>query len=395
MHRRCRNVTRRALVGLAWVLASTNATAAARVELPRQPPGVAWPTQEWPTGELPGNVDRARFDELVTLLFADRGRGGVPDTRALLVVQGGRLVFERYAEGFGPGQRFRSWSMAKSVTHALVGVLVGHGQLDIEAPAPVSGWQQPGDPRAAVTLDDLLHMTSGLDNADGMDDMDSFVGRAVFGPGSTNPAAYAADVALAYEPGSRWAYSTGSTSIVAAIAGRSMGESARDKLAFMRRELFAPIGMTSVQPEFALSGDFVGGLFVHATARDWARFGTLYLRDGIWEGQRILPEGWVDYARTPAPAANNRTYGAQFWLNEDPAPGQWKMLPGAPPSVFAAEGASFQLVAMAPSRDLVLVRLGEAPFDNLPKLRRWLAELIVLFPPRDTPPEAAAVGPAP
>ena len=395
MHRRCRNATRRALVGLAWILASTSASAATRVELPRQPPGVPWPTREWPTGELPGDLDRDRFSELVTLLFADRGRGGMRDTRALLVVQGGRLVFERYAEEFGPGQRFRSWSMAKSVTHALVGVLAGRGLLDVDAPAPVPGWQQPGDPRAAVTLDDLLHMTSGLDNADGHEDMDSFAGRVLFGAGSRDPAAYAADVALAYEPGSRWAYSTGTSSIVAAIAGRAMAGGARDKLAFMRSELFAPIGMTSVQPEFALSGDFVGGAFVHATARDWARLGTLYLRDGVWEGRRILPEGWVDYARTPAPAENNRTYGAHFWLNEDPAPGQWKMLPGAPPSVFAAEGASFQLVAIAPSRDLVLVRLGEAPFENFPKLRRWLGELIALFPPRDASPEAAAGGPAP
>ncbi len=395
MHHRPRNETRWALIGLAWILASTPAAATPRVALPAQAPEVPWPTRQWPSGALPADVDRGRFAELVELLFSDRGSGGVRDTRTLLVVQGGRLVFERYAEGFGPGQRFHSWSMAKSVTHALVGVLVAQGRLDIAAPAPVAGWQQPGDPRAAVTLDDLLHMSSGLDNADGLDSMDSFAGRALFGPGSRDPAAYSADVPAVYEPGRHWAYSTGTTAIVAAIAGRAMQGGAREKLAFMRRELFAPIGMTSMQPEFALSGDFVGGAFVHATARDWARFGTLYLRDGIWEGRRILPEGWVDYARTPAPAANNATYGAHFWLNEDPAPGQWKMLPGAPPSVFAAEGASFQLVAMAPSRDLVLVRLGEAPFENFPKLRRWLGELIALFPPRARSPGAAAGEPAP
>jgi len=395
MHCRQRNESRWALVGLAWVLASASASAAPRVVLPPQPPGVPWPTREWPAGRLPDDLNRDRFAELVELLFSDRGRGGMRDTRALLVVQGGRLVFERYAEGFGPEQRFQSWSMAKGVTHALVGILVGRGRLDVATPAPVPGWQRPGDPRAAVTLDDLLHMTSGLDNADGFEDTDSFVGRVLFGAGSRDPATYAADVALLYEPGNRWAYSTGTTAIVAAIAGRAMGGGAREKLAFMRRELFTPIGMTSAQPEFALSGDFVGGAFVHATARDWARFGTLYLRDGVWGGRRLLPEGWVDYARTPAPAANNGTYGAHFWLNEAPAPEQWKMLPGAPPSVFAAEGASFQLVAIAPSRDLVVVRLGEAPFENFPKLRRWLGELIALFPPREATPEAAAVSPAP
>lgn len=395
MHHRPRNKTRWALIGLTWLLSSASATATSRVGLPPQSPDIPWPTREWPAGTLPANIDRDRFAELVELLFSDRGTGGVRDTRALLVVQGGRLVFERYAEGFGPGQRFHSWSMAKSVTHALVGILVAHGRLDVAAPAPVPGWQRPGDPRAAVTLDDLLRMTSGLDNADGDEAMDSFAGRALFGTGSRDPAAYSADVPAVYEPGRHWAYSTGTTAIVAAIAGHAMGGDARENLAFMRRELFARIGMTSMQPEFARSGDFVGGAFVHATARDWARFGTLYLRDGIWEGKRILPEGWVDYARTPAPAENNRTYGAHFWLNEDPAPGQWKMLPGAPASVFAAEGASFQLVAIAPTRDLVVVRLGEAPTENFPNLRRWLGELIALFPPREQSPGATPGEPAP
>ena len=384
-----------ALLGLACLLAAASATGAPQVALPPQATDVPWPTREWPAGTLPERVNRDRFAELVELLFSDRGRAGVRDTRALLIVQGGRLVFERYAEGFGPEQRFHSWSMAKSVTHALVGVLVAQGRLDVAAPAPVPAWQQPGDPRAAITLDDLLHMSGGLDNADGFEDTDSFVGRALFGPGSENPAAYSANVPLVYPPGERWAYSTGTTSIVAALAGRAMGAGARERLAFMRRELFAPLGMTSAQPEFSRSGDFVGGAFVYATARDWARFGTLYLRDGVWEGRRILPPGWVDYARTPAPAANNATYGAHFWLNQDPVPGQWKMLPGAPASVFAAEGAAFQFVAIVPSRDLVVVRLGEAPFENFPKLRKWLGELISLFPPRQPAPEAAPGAPAP
>ena len=139
----------------------------------------------------------------------------------------------------------------------------------------------------------------------------------------------------------------------------------------------------------------MGGAFFHATARDWARFGTLYLRDGMWEDRRILPEGWVDHARTPGPAPNSGIYGGHFWVNSIPSVGQWNMLPSAPSEVFAAEGAGFQLVAMDPTRDLVFVRLGEAPFENFAKLRRLIGETIILFPVRDTPSHETSSGTTP
>ena len=148
------------------------------------------------------------------------------------------------------------------------------------------------------------------------------------------------------------------TAILAAIAGRAMGEDERDRLEFMRRELFLPLGMKTVVPEFDSAGQFMGGGFVHASAEDWARFGYLYLRDGIWEDRRILPEGWVDYSRTPAPVENSGVHGAHLWVNAPPAEGQWKLVPGAPASAFSAEGSELQVVIMVPTHDLLVVRLG-------------------------------------
>ena len=315
------------------------------------------------------------------------GRGGYADTRALLVVQGGRIVFERYADGFGQGDRFQSWSMAKSVTNALTGVLVRQGRLELDGPAPVPEWRGEGDPRGAITLEHLLQMRSGLDNADGFGMEEgltfAFISRRLFGEGSRSPAAYAANVPLKSPVGTRWAYSTGGSFLIARICGEAIGRGAVGTRDFLQRELFHPIGMSSAQPEFAKSGEFLGGAFFHATARDWARFGYLYLRDGIWDGRRILPEGWVDFTRTASPAENNRVHGAHFWLNADPVEGeQWKPLPGAPSTLFMAEGASFQVVAIVPTKDLVAVRLGLAESTPFPEIKAPMGPMIAAFPDR-------------
>ncbi len=359
------------------------AAASELVPLGSHPASVEWPTEAWPEAELPGDLDRVAFDQAVEELFASKGRGGFANTRALLFVRGGRLVYERYADGFDRDSRFQSWSMAKSVTNAFVALVVGDGRLDLDMPAPVAEWQADADPRRVITLRELLQMRSGLANSDGFGQEDmvrSFVSRLLFGEGSTSPATFAADVDLAHRVGQRWAYSTGTSTLLAAIAGRQIGSGPEQTRDFLDARLFGPLGMRSAQPEFAASGEFVGGAFVHATARDWARFGYLYLRDGIWDGQRLLPAGWVDFSRTPSPAANNGIHGAHFWLNREPAEGQWKMLPGAPASVFAAEGANFQMVAMAPTLDLVAVRLGESQGVDYQELRDQFARAIAAFP---------------
>jgi CubicO group peptidase (beta-lactamase class C family) len=356
------------------------------VPLPAQPAGIPFPTDAWPEAEPGADVDRAALERALDHAFATSGRGGLKNTRALLVVHRGALVTERYAPGFDPATRFHSWSMAKSVTQALVGILVREGRLDVLAPAPVPAWREPGDPRGVLTLNHLLHMTTGLQNSDGHggEGPDSFMARLIFGTEAVDQAAFASSVPLAEKPDTHWAYSTGTSTILAWIAQRSAGGTRDALLAFMRRELFEPLGITSGVPEFDAAGTFMGGGFFWADARDWARFGYLYLRDGVWEGRRILPEGWVDYTRTPAPAPNNSTHTAHFWVNADPKEGQFGLLPrGSPESIFCASGAYGQWVCMVPTHDLLIVRLGEMHGLTWDQVKRPLGKVIDAFPPLD------------
>src|SRR5262249_34432230 len=196
------------------------------------------PTEAWPVAPPGPAIDVARLDAALDAAFAPKGYNGLPDTRALLVVHRGTIVAERDAQGFGPDGRMQSWSMARTVTQALGGLLVGQKRLDLHAPAPVPGWQAEGDPRGAITLDQLLHMTSGLDNADGGLAPDAFVSRLMFGPGSRDVFAYASNVPTINAPDTHWAYSTGTSMIVAGIIGRAVGGGPTEMLAFMHRELF-------------------------------------------------------------------------------------------------------------------------------------------------------------
>src|SRR5262245_35195666 len=370
---------------LVAVLASslTVVEGAQRLEpLPPQPPVVPWPTVAWREA-LPGpDVDRQQLEHEFDAAFAAVGRGGLPDTRAVVVVHHGELVAERYANGYGPTTRLPSHSMAKSVTQALVGILVRDGRLRLETPADVAAWDTPGDPRATITLNDLLHMSSGLDDADDFAyPPESRAMEMTFGAGAGDVATFAAAAPLLHLPGTFWAYSTPTTMIVSAIIGRAVGGGRDGMLAFMHRELFDPIGMCAAVPEFDAAGTFLGGSYVHASARDWARFGYLYLRDGMWDGRRVLPAGWVDYTRTPAPAAKHGTYGAHFWLNRPPRKGQSPVLPGAPPSAFCAIGFAGLGIVVVPSHDLVVVRLGEMEKWTWPELGGTLARIIEAFPP--------------
>jgi CubicO group peptidase (beta-lactamase class C family) len=351
----------------------------AAAPLPPQPPEAPWPTARWIEGPLPGDVDRAALEAAANALFEPIGRGGIPDTRALLAVQGGMLVWERYAPGFGTDSRFRSWSMAKSVTNALVAILVRDGKLALDAPAPVPRWQRDRDPRRALTLRQLLTMTSGLDNEDGGDDADSWVARIFFGDLSADSAAASEKAELAYEPGAHWAYSTATSQILSGIVARTVGGGRDGVRAFLERELIGPLGARSLVLEFDPTGTPLGGGYVWASARDWARLGLLYLRDGVWDGRPILPAGWVEFTRTVAPAENNGTYGAHFWVSAEPSPDQFKILrPGI--ESFQMSGNAGQFVLIVPDRDLVLVRLGEMHASTWPQLNEGLGALIEAFP---------------
>lgn len=334
--------------------------------LPPHHPKTPWPTQDWPVGEL-HDLDRASFDALIEEAFARKETPTLGRTDAVLVVQGGQIAFERYGDGFDATSTHHSWSMAKSITQALVGMLVLDGKLDIGARADVPEWR--ADAREAITLDQLLRMSSGLkfieDYAPGGGPSD--VIAMLFNEGKDDVAAYAAAQPLLHEPGTHWSYASGTTNIVSRIAARAQGG---DFGAFMRERLFAPLGITSAIPKFDKAGTFIGSSYCFMSARDFARFGLLYLRDGMWDGRRLLPEGWVDYARTPtfqqAGVTDNR-YGAHWWLDF-----------GGPGS-FSANGYDGQFIIIRPDRDLIIVRHGVTPLALKENLKAWLGKLAACF----------------
>lgn len=326
-----------------------------RVPLPAQPSDTPWPTQDWPRGELPSGF--------VLPEFPDAG-----ETHALAVIWRGRLVLERYADEYGPESTLISWSVAKSFLHSFVGLLVRDGKLSKTARADVPAWSAPGDPRAEITLDTLLRMSSGLGwREDYVDSQKSDVIEMLFGRGKDDVAAYAAEAALEHEPDTVWCYSSGTSNLISAIAGRALGGGGEAVLGYLRRELFDRIGMRSATARFDAAGTWIGSSFVFASARDFARFGLLQLRDGIWEGERVLPAGWVDYARTPTPASNGE-YGAHWWL----------ALEGD--GIFSANGYRGQYIYVAPAQDVVAVRLGASTSEQQPLVKVWLAELVRRFP---------------
>ena len=272
-------------------------------------------------------------------------------TRAVVVVVGGKIVAERYAEGITPDTRLLAWSMAKSFTNALVGILVGQGKIDIRRPAPVAAWQKPGDPRGAITVDQLMRMSSGLAFSETYADKPiSDVNQMLML--EPDMGAYAAGLPLAAAPDTVWNYSSGSTNIVSRVIRQGFASDA-DYWAFPYRALFDPLGMGSAEWGVDASGTFVGSSYLYATARDYAKFGLLALHNGVWEGQRILPEGWMRYATTPTPTDADQGYGAGYWLNA----GQ-KTYPGVPADLSYADGHNGQEIFFCPSLDLVAVRLG-------------------------------------
>jgi CubicO group peptidase (beta-lactamase class C family) len=336
--------------------------------LPAQPAATPWPTHAWPEGRLELGPAAPRFHELVEAAFA-QPTDRLGEAHAALAIQHGRLVFERYAPGFDAASTHHSWSMAKSMTHALVGIAVHDGLIDIHAPADVPEWA--GDSRRAITLDQLLRMSSGLSFVeDYVPGHVSDVREMLFASGKGDVAGYAAALPLEHEPGSFFSYSSGTTNIVSRVLGRALGKSGDALHAFMTERLFAPLGMTSPIPKFDEAGTFIGSSFCFCTARDFARFGLLYLRDGVWEGRRILPEGWVDYARTPTyqqPGATDARYGAHWWLDF-----------GGPGS-FSANGYDGQFIVLLPEQDVILVRHGVIPLEHKDQLKAWIGDVAACF----------------
>jgi CubicO group peptidase (beta-lactamase class C family) len=381
---------RGALAALAVLVLSTGAGVAQTLHtLLPQPAGVAWPTQDWQTASLPADVDRAAFDLAVTEAFA----GPHPlmqETRAVLIVQGGRIVFERYADGYTRETRLNSWSMAKSVTHALVGAAVLQARVSIDAPMGSPHWSA-GDRRSSITWRQWLNMVDGLDYTESAENIaEAGNARMLFGEGRRDVARWAAGRPLIHDPGTRWNYSSAGTLLISDALTRVIVPDPRDvndrrarMRAWMDASLFDRIGMNPVV-EFDPQGTFYGSSLVWASARDFARFGYLYLRGGVWDGQRVLPEGWVDFARTRGPDAETDVYGAHWWLTPAEGPGRPDrslITDSGMADAFSAQGHEGQIIVVVPSKDLVLVRLGlfDGGGEAWNALGDWATRLIGAF----------------
>ena len=364
---------------------------AALAPLPAQPADVAWPTAEWPTGTLPANVDAQALNAAMDAAFSQQ-TAGLGDTREVVVIQGGRLVYERYASGYLPETRLVSWSMAKSVTQALVGAAVLQGKVNIDTPMGNPHWAAD-DKRAGIPWRTWLQMTDGQRylEIEAKTIADSDASRKLFGAGRLDVASYCAGLPLIHEPGTHWNYNSCGIVLTADALTRTIvpnppSPQARREamLAWMHANLFDVIGMQA-QPEFDATGLFYGSAFVYASARDFAKFGLLYLRDGTWDGRRILPEGWVDYARTAGTGKNADIYGAGWWVTPPEGPGRpypSRIDTGPTRDAFSAQGFEGQYTLVVPSKDLIIVRLGLTVEKDLRRgeLVKWLGSVARAFP---------------
>lgn len=338
-------------------------------------------TQAWPTGDRgarwerpPPEVDEAALEAALDRAMDDARWLRPQNTRALVVLYRGRILAERYRPPFGPHTPQLSWSQGKSVTAALVGVLVERGALDMEAPAPVAEWQARGDPRRAITPTHLLRMSSGLD----------FTNRGLGGEetltrenehfliyfDAVHVFDHAVDQPPQVPPGTRWAYRNSDPLTLDKVVRETVEAGGGSYLTFPQRAFFDRIGIRDAVLETDAWGNFILTGYDFMSALDWARFGLLHLRDGVWEGERILPEGWVELVTTPAPADETRGYGGLFWLNRG---GAWDRLPAG---AYWAAGFMGQNTVVIPSRDMVVVRLGPSAGGSSAYLNDVLGDVL-------------------
>jgi CubicO group peptidase (beta-lactamase class C family) len=326
-------------------------------------PGYSQDTIKWPLGDiLPGRntgIDTVKLDEISGHLITDNDYRG--SAFAFMVIHKGIPVAEKYKPQFNSKTRLLSWSIAKSFVNAMVGILVKQGKLDIMKPAGIEEWKS--DERSKITLNDLIQMQSGLKwNEDYGNRSDVTLMLHC----ESDMSRYAYEQPKAYIPGTHWYYSSGTSNIVSYLIRKQFSNDSAYYV-FANNQLFNRIGMPDAVFEVDASGTRVGSSYLYATARDYARFAMLFQNDGIFNGERILPEGWVKYTTT-AVSDSKGAYGAYFWLNKG------KSLPSAPADAFMCEGHDGQFICIIPSRELIVLELGYSPkskggieFDRLIK----------------------------
>jgi len=373
---------RSSLLSLSVAIAACSSLGACRSPEPPVPPPPGRDALAVVTADA--GAPKQELARAVDALFANPALG---ETRAVVVMIDAKIAAGRYARPYGPHTRCISWSMAKTITAAMIGLLVADGRLTLDQPAPIPRWRRSGDPRSVITIRHLLQMRSGLAYPEGGPvPVESMEGRMLFLDGRDDMARWAEEQPLEAHPGARFEYSSNTTVILADIAARVLtGDSAKPEvrrravLDFLRARLFDPLGMKSVVPEFDAAGTLIGGSLMHATARDYARFGEMLRNEGSFKGVQILPKKWVAEMVTPSPRSPQ--YGLQTWLNR-PVANSPLFPERAPHSMFAMIGHMGQYVLISPSQRLTVVRLGHSDDAQREALMPKFADLVALYPVR-------------
>jgi CubicO group peptidase (beta-lactamase class C family) len=339
--------------------------------------------QSWPMGDSPDReppetgINRTHVDKAVELAFAE------PDalTAAFVVVHKGRIIAERYMPRITRDTQLESWSMGKSLTATLFALLVKDGTYRIEQPVPVPEWHAPGDPRGAIRIVDLLHMSSGLKFIAGQDPDytpdKGYPDHTLIYTGAIDAFRHSMTRPLQFPPNTEGRYRNSDPLMIGWLIKQAVTNRGEQYLTWPQRALFDRIGIRRQVLETDPYGNFLLSGYDYGTARNWARIGMLYVQDGVWAGERLLPEGWARFVSTPAPAWKQPVYGGLFWVNGD---GAWNI----PKSAYYANGAGGQRTFIIPTHDLVVVRMGHHRGDRagMKALNAALAELLRGIPER-------------
>lgn len=338
------------------------------IEKPVLSDTLLWPLGTKVENENLNDINMEGLKSAINNAFIDED--APKNTRAVVVVYKGKIIAEKYAEGFDPYTPQIGWSMSKSITNTMLGVLVKKRSFDIYKPARIPEWKSENDARKQITTDQLLRMSSGLDWDENYK-RESAATKMLYK--SSDMGVYASSFNAEEDPDTKWYYSSGTSNILSRILRTELGG---EYLHWPYKEIFYKIGVSSVVFEVDASNAYIGSSYIWASPRDWARLGLLYLNDGDWYGERILPEGWVDYSRTPTPPSEMLQYGAAFWLNvgdeEDPTK---RRLPDCPRDVYSMNGYEGQRVFILPTQNMVVIRLGQTKKDDF-DMNSFLASII-------------------
>ncbi|MBW6536660.1 MAG: beta-lactamase family protein [Mariniphaga sp.] len=316
-------------------------------------PGYSQAILPWPKGDiiadtLPEGVNVARLHELIDTCFDAPGSEPFKKTLGIAVVYNNQLIAEKYLPGYDHKTMFHGWSMTKSITGAWAGLLADKGQLSLEEPVGIEAWQN--DERGNITVKNVIQMSTGLD---WFENYFTISDATVMLMQNEDMLSSVTDNKLDYLPGEHWNYSSGDANLLSGIIrNRINNESVYHTMLY--EKLLYPIGMLNTKVETDASGLFVASSFSYGTTRDWARFGVLFLNEGVFAGDTILSKDWVDFMKTPVEASNGK-YAGTFWLQE---PEEKNALVDAPADIFFADGFLGQRIYIIPSKNLVVVRMG-------------------------------------